>query len=159
MDAGCTSTTSERVEMRISEPPPDELVELISHPKRLVRVFSDDQNVKVIEAADAVFNILDYWDKVPSLYWRQRTPDDGEVLDLEEYYPPAYPGKYWDLKSTGYIYKDFYLFQLQSESCVIPMAILVPMDQGIIVVVNPYVPEIGIPWEFDHYTPHDASTE
>lgn len=140
MAGGCVST-SDLIDARLDEPPPDELVALLNSPKRLVQIiFSDDRTIDPKEADDAAFVIIRKLNGAGSGYWR------GTDYLI-----------YYQMKGARYTYKNFYLYQIHSPSDVLPMAILIPMNQGIVVIVNPYEPSPrsrhepfpGTPWDFD----------
>ncbi|MEZ6190211.1 MAG: hypothetical protein R3C45_02865 [Phycisphaerales bacterium] len=139
MIAGCASA-SDYIDAKMDEPPPDELIALLDSPKRLVRALDGNHTIDTEEADEAAFQIIRKLNGAGSGYWR----------DFDYLY-------YYRMRGIRYSYKNSYLYQIYSPMRVLPMAILIPMDQGIVVIVNPYEPapscsyELfpGTPWVFD----------
>jgi len=134
--SGCSIDRMNHLEVSEQTQPPKELVALLSREKRLIRIFSLSHSFDSETADYFVEETLMGWTNAPFGVW----PDYSEKSDL-----------YRHLTATRYNYQGSYLYQLRSKDTdVIPMAIIVPKAQGIIVLLNPFEPEYGIPWECDH---------
>ena len=118
--------------------PPDELIVLLDSPKRHVRTFSQGHRIDSKDADEAANEIIREWNMLShsSTFWPDLT--------------------FFQMKGTRYIYKDCYVYQIYSPIRILPIAILIPMNEGIVIIVNmpePYRDRDerfpGAPWDFD----------